>query len=110
MSKIFYDHLIVIEEVIAVLDQYKLSNKERQELLALIDETLHHEVLDVILSCLPESLHNEFLTKFHKAPHDPALITYLKEKSDINVELAILGRVNTVKRKLIKHVEKFGKK
>lgn len=104
MSKIFYDHLIVIEEVTVALDGYKLTRQERQELLSLIDQTINQEILDVILTCLPKEKQTEFLERFHRMPHDPGLLPFIKEHSPVNVELAILGRANEVKRKLLKTV------
>lgn len=106
MNKLFYDHLIVIEEVTAVLDEHKLSAKERTKILELMDATLQHEILDVIFTYLPREYHEEFLTKFHAAPHDPALMQYLKDNSPVNVELAILDRANKTKRKLLSEVKK----
>jgi len=109
MAKLFYDHLIIIEEVTAVLDGYKLSNKERQEILTLIDQTLHQEILDVILTCLPKERHQEFLIRFNQQPHNSELLSFIKEHSPVNVELAILGRANKVKRKLLKTVKSYSK-
>ncbi len=52
MAKIFYDHLVMMEEIIVVIDQHDLSPKERQELISLVDQTLHHHILDVILAAV----------------------------------------------------------
>lgn len=101
MSKIFYDHLIIIEEVIAVLDEHKLSPKERTELLQLMDQTLHHRILDVILTLLPKEHHETFLTRFHKAPHDPGLIPFLKERTNKDIEKVILSEANKTKKELL---------
>ncbi|KKU95176.1 MAG: hypothetical protein UY27_C0025G0008 [Candidatus Gottesmanbacteria bacterium GW2011_GWA1_48_13] len=54
MAQLFYDHLIVIEEITAVLDEHTLTKEERAELLRLIDQTLHHEILDTIFTHLPK--------------------------------------------------------
>lgn len=109
MSKLFYDHLIVIEEVVAVVDAHKLNPKERDEVMKLVDQTLQHEILDVIFSYLPGEKHQEFLTKFHAAPHDPHLMHFLKEHAVVNVELAILDRANKTKAKLLKEFKKHMK-
>lgn len=106
MSKLFYDHLIVIEEVTAVLDEHKLSAKDKAKVLALMDATLQHEILDVIFSYLPREKHEEFLARFHAAPYDPGLLTYLKDNAPVNIELAILDRANKTKRKLLAEVKK----
>ena len=54
MSKLFYDHLIVIEEVVAVLDEHKVKDTDKAKILALVDSTLQHEILDAIFSYLPD--------------------------------------------------------
>ncbi len=109
MSKLFYDHLIVIEEVVAVLDAHKFTPAEKQKLLILIDQTIQHEILDVIFSYLPGEKHEEFLTKFHAAPHDPGLMQYLKDHAVVNLELAILDRANKTKAKLLREIKKHTK-
>lgn len=94
MGNLFYDHLIIIEEVVAVVGNDK-------KILDLVDQTLQHEILDVIFTYLPKEKHAEFLHRFHAAPSDPALMTYLKENSAVNIELAILDRANKTKKKLL---------
>jgi uncharacterized protein YejL (UPF0352 family) len=106
MSKLFYDHLIVIEEVVAVLDEHKLKSGDRAKILELMDATLQHEILDAIFTYLPREKHEEFLEKFHRAPHDLTLMQYLKDNSPVNIELAILDRANKTKRKLLAEVKK----
>ncbi len=106
MSKLFYDHLIVIEEIVAVLGEHKVSAKDKAKILELMDATLQHEILDVIFSYLPREKHEEFLKKFHGAPHDPTLMQYLKGNCTVNIELAILDRANKTKAKLLKEVGK----
>lgn len=106
MSKIFYDHLIVIEEVLEVLDTHELNPKERFELLNLIDQTLHHHILDEILALLPKVSHEEFLKKFHENPSDSSLLPFIREKSKTDVDKAIMNRANQTKKDLIKTIKK----
>lgn len=108
MSKLFYDHLIVIGEVATILDG--LDPKDRSEFLALIDETLHHHVLDVILTHLPKEHHDPFLERFHQAPHDKTLLTYLSEKTTVNIEDAITERVEEVKLQTLSAINRAKRK
>ena len=108
MTKIFYDHLIIIEEVIAVLDEHTIPIDKRAEFLKLIDQTLHHEILDVILTHLPKEKHEMFLTQFHRAPHDPSLMSLLKEHVKVDIEKVILTRVNATKKKLLTTITRAG--
>lgn len=99
MSKLFYDHLIVIEEIEAVVGKNK-------KILDLVDRTLQHEILDVIFTYLPRDRHEEFLNMFHAAPHNPKLLNYLNDHSPVNMELAILDRANKTKKKLLREMLK----
>ncbi|MFZ5844850.1 MAG: hypothetical protein ACOY0S_00065 [Patescibacteria group bacterium] len=110
MSKIFYDHLIVFEEVIAELDRHPLNPQERQELIALIDETMHHHILDLILSHLPREHHETFLSRFHQAPHNPKLLVFLREVIAIDIEAAIRARAQEVKKQTLAAIHKSRKK
>ncbi len=106
MNQLFYDHLIVIEEIVAVLDDHTVSTKDKTKILELMDATLQHEILDVIFTYLPREYHEEFLEKFRAAPGDTALMQYLKDNSPVNIELAILDRANKTKRKFLAQVRK----
>ncbi len=102
MAKLFYDHLLIIEEITVLLDKQDLKPKDRDELLALVHETLEHEILDVIATYLPREHHEEFFTRLHAAPHDPEIMQFLKDHAVVNIELAILDRANKTKKKLMK--------
>ena len=103
MSTLFYDHLIVIEELEAVVGKNK-------KILALCDQILQQEILDVIFTYLPREYHEEFLIKFHANPADAKLLDYLNAHAAVNVELAILDRANKTKKKLLAEVKKHTKK
>jgi hypothetical protein len=98
-GKLFYDHLIIIEEI------EKVPGADK-EVLALADRILQQEILDVIFTYLPREKHAEFLGKFHRAPYDVRLLEYLQDNMTINIELAILDRANKTKRKILKEVKK----
>lgn len=105
MSKIFYDHLIVLEEVGVELDKHDLSSEEREEIEQIIEETVHHRVLDRILSHLPRHHHADFLDRFHRAPHDEELLKYLDEKIEESVEKHIADEVGKLKRELLEDIK-----
>ncbi len=109
MSKIFYDHLIIIDSVTEVLDRQSLTIEERKEVLNSVDETLHHHVLDVILTNLPSEHHQKFLSHFHQAPQDRRLLAFLKEKTVIDIEKEILKEVKKVQKEVIALIEKSAK-
>lgn len=104
MSKLFYDHLLVINEIVVELDGIDL--KDRQEFLGIIDETLHHHVLDVILTHLPKEHHESFLDRFHKAPNDPTLLSSIQKLTAVDIEKAITERVQKIKKKTLSAINR----
>ena len=104
MAKIFYDHLVVIDEVTTLLDS--LDTESRNEIISLIDQTLHHHILDTILTHLPKEHHETFLERFHKAPHDPELLVFLKEYAVVDIEKAISEKAKKVKKSLLSEIKK----
>lgn len=106
MSKIFYDHLVAREEVTAELDKTEISLEERTELVSIIDETLHHHVLNTILAHLPAEKHEEFLKKFHQAPHDEKLLDYLKKEAKLDIEEKIREDTKKVKAELLAEIKR----
>jgi hypothetical protein len=106
MSKIFYDHLIIREEITAQLDLHKLDPEEREELLQLVDETLHHTTLNVILNHLPKEHHSEFMTKFHSAPYDESLLDYLQQRIPSDIRSEITAQAAKVKKEILTEIKK----
>lgn len=107
MSKVFYDHLIVIEDLEDKLRGVE-DTEEKEELHRLIDEMIHHRVLGCILDHLPREHHEEFLEKFHAAPYDDSLIDYLQKKTpqEVDIEEKIRTEVAKLKKELLKEIKK----
>lgn len=82
--KYFYSHLIEIESIITELDKLDLSDDQRIHLANLIDSSLHHIILDAILSQLKEEDKRVFLRHVHENDHDK-IWQFLNEKID-NIE------------------------
>lgn len=110
MAKLFYDHLIIIEEVISVLDSYNLSSIEREQILDLIDQTMQQEILATVLSNIPKQHHELFLSYLHVAPQDKKIIEFVREKGGDNIEKQILKTANRVKKKILKEIRSAGKR
>lgn len=102
MSKLFYDHILELDELESSMRDIVKTQEERHELWNIIDEIIHHEVLDCIFDHLPYDHHEEFLTKFHEAPYDEGLIVYVNEKSGVDITEALERRINELQESLIK--------
>ncbi len=100
MSKSFYDHLIIFEEVEIALSKQKLSASEKAEISLMIKETIHHRVLARILTHLPREHHQEFLKSFAKTPDDMKILSHLKEKV-ADIEELIKDELKTLEKELL---------
>lgn len=105
MSRIWYDHLIILEEVEVEINNLDLEAEEKEELHHLIDEMVHHRVLNRVLQVLPRHHHANFLVEFKKRPHDPALIDYINEKIDESVEKVVKEEMEKLKKELLKDLK-----
>lgn len=106
MTKLFYDHLIIIEDIELLFTQQKISSEDQQKLLALIHKQLEHTILDTILTYLPEAHHKEFLHKLVHHPYDQQIMTYLKERITVDIEFQIMKTAEKTKRQIIRQIKK----
>ena len=106
MSKLFYDHLIVLEEVEAEIKKNAETPEEKEELWGLVDEIIHHRVMEKVLDKLPRVHHEDFLTRFHQAPHDDGLMGYLTQKIGENVEELIRQEIGELAYELLQDLRK----
>jgi mannitol/fructose-specific phosphotransferase system IIA component len=107
MSTVFYDHLIDWEKIERALQSLSLSKEEHLEVLELIEESLHTEVLMVICTHIPKDHHEEFLGKFHTAPHDASHLDYLRMHAVSDIEAQIRLRSLEVIEEFIEVLERY---
>lgn len=82
MSKIFYDPIIEIKYIYSEIEQLPLSNADKEEIVQLIEDTLHHHINHRILEVLDEEHHPIYLDHLTRAPHDEEVLKFLKDKVD----------------------------
>lgn len=104
MKKQFYTYLIEIESLVVELDKLDLSNEQKLHLSQLVDSSLHHTILDAILSELSEDDKKIFLRYVHEDDHQK-IWTFLNEKTD-NIEEKIKKVVEDLKIELHKDIKK----
>ena len=111
MSKIFYDHLVILEEVDTEIKSIAEFPEEKEELWKLVDEIVHHRVMISILDKLPIEHHEEFLTRFHEAPHHDSHIDFLNDKLEENIENIIKKEIKSLEVELLQEIRSLkGKK
>ncbi len=104
MSKLFFDHLIEFEEVEIELNGLDISSEEKKELEQLVDSMVHHRVIDRILTHLPRHHHAEFIDRFHKAPYDPKLLSWINQKIEATVEKHVKDEIKKLKQEILEDI------
>ena len=103
MSKLFYDHLVLTHELHSEVEMLDVEKKYKVEIVEVIEETIHHEVLHLILNELDEKHHAYFLEIYHQKPHDPSLMEFLKSNV-IGIEEKLKNLWAGTKYKLLKEI------
>lgn len=106
MSKLFYDHLIHVEEVISVLNTRDLETEERDELVTLIDELFHQRIVNSILAFLPQPHHEDFVSRVQADPTQTEILIFLKETAGQDIEDKIREESQKLAIDLINEIEK----
>lgn len=96
--KYFYSHLIEIESIIIELDKLDLSDEQRKHLANLVDSSLHHTILDAVLSELSEEDKRIFLKHVHENNHDK-IWKFLNDKT-VSIEKKIQKAAEDLKKEL----------
>lgn len=104
MSKVFFDHLIVLEEVEGHINKATETSEEKEELWRIVDEIIHHRVLGCIFDHLPHEHHDEFLNKIHERPHDEENISYLNEKIESDVKELIRKEISKLEADILREI------
>lgn len=101
--KQWYSHLIEIESIIVELDQMGLSEQEKLHLAKLVDSSLHHTILDVVLSQLSDEDKRKFINHINENDHDK-IWEFLNEKAE-DIEIKIKKAVDDLKKELHKDLK-----
>ncbi len=67
-NQIYYNYLVNTEEIILTLEDNSLDEVEKEELMNIIDQTLHQQTLEVILDHLPKEFHQVKEVISHRLP------------------------------------------
>lgn len=105
--KYFYTYLIEIESILVELDKLDLAEEERAYLASLVDSSLHHTILDVVLSQLDEDDKRAFLNHLEKEDHDK-IWSLLNEKVE-KIEEKIKMAANDLTKQLHKDIKELKK-
>lgn len=101
MKKTFYHNLANVDEIMIVVDEYEVKDVERNHLLHMIENTLHHRVIDTILAHLPKHHHESFLARFTKEPEHKDLLIFIKDQSEVDIEEKIRNTAVVVQTEIL---------
>ncbi|MFC1653339.1 hypothetical protein ACFL1M_00650 [Patescibacteria group bacterium] len=100
---VFYDHIIHIHHVHSEVETLPTTDNHKQELIEIIEETVHHKIIHKILDHLHTDHHELFLERFHTYPNDETILGYLK-KYVPDIEHHIKEAAEEVKYELLKSI------
>ena len=98
MKKYFYSSLISLDILETELDTLDLSKEEKEELLKLAHESIHHTVMDAILSQLSQEDKKKFLELLSEGSHEKVW-KHLNEKTE-KIEDKIIEAGEEIKKQL----------
>lgn len=106
--KQFYTQLIEVESLIIELDKLDLTEEQKSHLTYLIDSSLHHTLLDTILSLLSDADKRVFLKHLEENNHDK-IWEFLNSRVD-NIEDKIKLTAEELKKQLHADLKKVKEK
>ena len=108
MQKHFYTHIVEIDSVYTILDLLNMNKEERDELIIIIESTIHHVVVDTVLTDLPDEDKKTFLKHLAQDKHDDIwVLLNIRMK---NPEKKIFKAVHKVKKEFHADMKKILKK
>ncbi len=107
MKKQFYTHLIEIDSIHTELETIPLEKHEKDELVAIVHSTIHHVIIETVLSELPEEDGKLFLSHVTEEKHD-SVWELLKQKIE-GVEGKITKAIENLKTELHQDIDEVKK-
>lgn len=102
--KYFYSHLIKIESILTELDKLDLDYQQKHHLTKLLDSSLHHTVLDAILSQLSDQDKRSFMLHL-KGEDEDKIWEFLNKKIE-KVEEKIKKAAEDLRNQLHEDIKK----
>ena len=75
----------------------------------LVDDIVQHRIIISILDRLPINYHEEFLSRFHEAPHHEGHLHYLNDKIEEEIVDLITGEIDQLKKELLREIKSLKK-
>ncbi|KKQ74120.1 MAG: hypothetical protein US96_C0040G0012 [Candidatus Woesebacteria bacterium GW2011_GWB1_38_5b] len=108
MRKHFYEEVVETSSISLALADMDLTHEERKHLIELVEDNLHHAILDAVLSELSDKDKEEFLILYARQD-DEKIWKLLRERVD-NIEEKIKKTADDLKKELHRDIEESHKK
>jgi hypothetical protein len=108
MKKHFYHKVVETSSISLALAEMDMTNEERRHLVSLVEENLHHAILDAVLSELSDRDKQEFMELFAEG-RDDEVWRLLRDRTD-NIEDKIKKTADDLKKELHEDIEESKKK
>jgi len=108
MKKHFYHSVVETSSISLAIADMDMSKDERKHLITLVEENLHHAILDSVLSELSDKDKQEFVELFAEGK-DEEVWRLLKDRTD-NIEDKIKKTADDLKKELHKDIDESKKK
>lgn len=104
MKKHFYQQIIVIDSIHLGLETLDLSPEEKQELVEIVENNMHHIVVDTVLSELEENDKKTFLALITQPDQKHDLIWAFLEMKVDQAEVKIKEAVKAFEAEILKDI------
>lgn len=108
MKKHFYHSVVETSSISIALAEMDMNHDERKHLIDLVEQNLHHAILDAVLSELSDKDKQEFVELYAQGD-DEKIWKLLKSRVD-NIENKIKVTADDLKKELHKDIEESKKK
>ena len=99
----FYSKLVTTDSIVEALNELNLSDDQKAHLLGIVENSLHHAILDAILSELSEKDKHIFLEKLDENDSEK-IWKFLNEKID-KIEEKIVQTAESLKKELHQDIQ-----
>lgn len=99
----FYSKLVATDSILEALNELNLSDDQKAHLLGIVESSLHHAILDAILSELSEKDKHIFLEKLDENDNEK-IWKFLNEKID-KIEEKIVQTAESLKKELHQDIQ-----
>ena len=99
---LFYSHLLSdLEKIHEAIEKLPVSRREKQEAKKVVEKTMYHAVVDIILEHLHEDHHERVLVEIYRTPGNRDILELVNTLSGKNIERILQSRLQELQMELL---------